>query len=168
MTLAFRVFGVALPKGNLVGRIVRTKTGMQIPIVTESNRSVRSWQQLVREHASRALNALEPGERGLLPLGVRVSIAFYLPRPQKFTTKKYLGQFVPHCVKPDCDKLLRAVLDALTGIAFRDDKQVTEIIAGKYYAELDGAAYAEIRVEAAPSHTLTPPTPELPLFTAEA
>jgi Holliday junction resolvase RusA-like endonuclease len=159
--LAFRVYGVALPKGNMRPRIVRTKSGMQIPIVTESNRNVRSWQQLVKEGANQALNELAPGDRALLPLGVRLTIAFYLPRPKKHAKR---GVFVPHCVAPDCDKLLRSVLDALTSIVYHDDKQVTEIVAGKYYAEVDGASYVDIRVEAAGWKTVAVPAAPLPLF----
>ena len=36
-------------------------------------------------------------------------------------------------VKPDLDKLLRATLDALTGIAYDDDSQVIEVRALKVY-----------------------------------
>lgn len=43
---------------------------------------------------------------------------------------------------PDLDKYLRAVLDALTGIAYYDDAQVCRVIAGKEY----GPAGATIAV----------------------
>jgi Holliday junction resolvase RusA-like endonuclease len=36
-------------------------------------------------------------------------------------------------VAPDLDKLVRAVLDALTAVAYRDDGQVTRITATKEY-----------------------------------
>ena len=35
--------------------------------------------------------------------------------------------------KPDTDKLLRAVLDSLTGIGYEDDAQVVRVIAEKQY-----------------------------------
>jgi Holliday junction resolvase RusA-like endonuclease len=41
-------------------------------------------------------------------------------------------------VAPDLDKLIRAVLDALTAIAYVDDGQVTEIYARKVYGETTG------------------------------
>ena len=41
-------------------------------------------------------------------------------------------------VPPDLDKLIRAVLDSLSGIAYIDDSQVVEIIARKSYAEEPG------------------------------
>ena len=36
-------------------------------------------------------------------------------------------------VKPDLDKLIRAVLDGLTGVAYDDDCQVTKVEAEKHY-----------------------------------
>jgi Holliday junction resolvase RusA-like endonuclease len=161
--LTFRVYGVALPKGNMKPFLAK---GMKFPIVTESNRNVKSWQQLIAEGASHALQALPEADRALLLYGVRVSVAFFLPRPQAF---KKRGVFVPHIKAPDVDKLARAVLDALSAVTYCDDRQVTELIAGKYYAEVAGPAYVDVRVEQAPAPTseATIPTYErraLPLF----
>lgn len=144
MTLRFTVFGVAQPKGNM--RAINLK-GMKFPIVTESNRNVKSWAQLVAQGASEALVALPASERGLLAHGVRLTIGFYLPRPKHHRKR---GVFVPHCVAPDIDKLERAVLDSLANVLYHDDKQVTELIAGKYYAEVDAPARIDVRVEPAP------------------
>ena len=41
-------------------------------------------------------------------------------------------------VPPDLDKLIRAVLDALTGIAYHDDAQVVHLITTKIYSENPG------------------------------
>jgi len=41
-------------------------------------------------------------------------------------------------VKPDLDKLVRAVLDGLTGVAYEDDSQVILIQASKTYGENQG------------------------------
>jgi len=38
------------------------------------------------------------------------------------------------CVRPDVDKLVRALLDALTGIAYHDDGQVVALSVRKIYA----------------------------------
>jgi crossover junction endodeoxyribonuclease RusA len=158
VTLAFTVYGVAQSKGNM--RAIALK-GMKFPIVTDSNRSAKSWQQLVAAGASLALNALPAPERELLAYGVRLSIAFYLPRPKKHAKR---GVFVPHCVAPDIDKLERAVLDALTQVVYRDDRQVTEVIKGKYYAAVDEPARVEIRVEPAPGQPLVAQPATRPLF----
>jgi crossover junction endodeoxyribonuclease RusA len=163
MTLAFTVYGCAESKGN--HKAYQGK-GMHFPIITESNRKVASWQQLVAEAASHALQQRPLEQRALLwaTQGVRVSIAFYLPRPKKYHKR---GVFVPHCTRPDCDRLTRAVLDALTHVVIHDDKQVTELLAGKYYTEVDGPARVDVRVEPAPGQPMRVPAASLPLF-AEA
>jgi len=158
MTLCFTVYGTAQPKGNMRALQLR---GMKFPIVTDSNRNVKSWSQLVAEGASHALQQLPQHERELLPLGVRVSLFFYLPRPKKHSKR---GVFVPHCVAPDIDKLERAVLDALSGVVYHDDRQVTEVVKGKYYADVDMPAHINVRVEAAPDVRLTVQPTACPLF----
>ena len=158
-SLAFTVYGAAEAKGSM--RAVQVR-GMRFPVVTDSNRNVKSWSQLVAQGASAALNALPAADRAMLPHGVRLTLAFYLPRPKSLHKR---GVFVPHCVAPDVDKLARAVLDALSTVLYRDDRQITELIAGKYYAEVDGAARIDVRVEAAPGQSLPAPQPaDRPLF----
>lgn len=160
--LAFTVYGVPLTKGN--HRALRVK-GMQFPIITESNRAVASWQQLVAAGASHALQARPEAERALLASGVRLTVAFYLPRPKKFSRR---GAFVHHLTKPDTDRLCRAVLDALTAVAYADDKQVTEIVTGKYYTAVGAPARVDIAVEAAPPMPLGLMETDAPLFEALA
>lgn len=63
-----------------------------------------------------------------IPIGVSVSVA--LPRPKSLARKQ-----TSHVKKPDLDKLVRAVLDALTGIGYEDDSQVTMIDAIKEYVK---------------------------------
>ena len=41
-------------------------------------------------------------------------------------------------VRPDLDKLVRAVLDALTGVAYEDDSQVVRLSAAKQYGPRPG------------------------------
>lgn len=160
MTLAFTVYGVPLTKGNHRALLLK---GMKFPIVTETNRKVASWQQLVAAGASRAILERPEHERALLTSGVRLTIAFYLPRPQKFHRR---GVFVHHTTKPDLDRLERAILDALTSVAYRDDKQVTEIVSGKYYAAVDAPARVEVIVEPAPPVPLGALEADRPLFEA--
>jgi Holliday junction resolvase RusA-like endonuclease len=156
--LAFTVYGVPLSKGN---HKAVTPKGMKFPVITESNRNVKSWQQLVAEGASRAINERPLADRALLVSGVRATIAFYLPRPKKFHKR---GVFVHHLTAPDADKLTRAILDALQAIAYHDDKQVTEMIVGKYYAAVDAPAHVDIAIEPAPPCPVRAMVADLPLF----
>lgn len=47
--------------------------------------------------------------------------------------------------KPDVDNILKAVLDALNGMAYKDDKQVIEVTCGKWYSQSSG--FLKISVE---------------------
>jgi crossover junction endodeoxyribonuclease RusA len=58
---------------------------------------------------------------------VRVDCLFYLPRPKTVTRALPTG-------RKDTDKLMRAVGDALTGVAYADDVQVCDWNVAKRYA----------------------------------
>ena len=54
-----------------------------------------------------------------------------------FQKPKTVTRYEP-TVPPDLDKLIRAVLDGLAAVAYKDDAQVTEIKAVKIYGERPG------------------------------
>ncbi|HWP71907.1 MAG TPA: RusA family crossover junction endodeoxyribonuclease [Gemmatimonadaceae bacterium] len=140
MTLEFQVWGVAQPKGSMKAFY---RPGMKFPIVTDSNRSAKSWAQLVAEGANHALAQLPPADRGVLEGPVRLSMAFYLPRPKKFAKRADAA----HLTAPDWDKLARCVGDSLTHVCYRDDKQVVEAVVGKFYAGIGEPPHVTVRVE---------------------
>jgi crossover junction endodeoxyribonuclease RusA len=152
MTLRFTVFGIAQPKGNM--RAIRIP-GMKFPIVTDSNRSVKSWSQLVAEGASHAIANLPEDERQVLTGPVRLTLAFYLPRPKKYQGTRFRTRPVAHLTAPDWDKLSRAVSDALSGVAYADDRQVVLAVVGKFYTDLAAPPRVEVRVEPTPGVRLT-------------
>src|SRR5262245_39573917 len=48
---------------------------------------------------------------------------------------KYMGTLrMPRIAKPDADNLIKAVLDALNGLAYKDDSQVFALAVSKMYA----------------------------------
>jgi crossover junction endodeoxyribonuclease RusA len=62
---------------------------------------------------------------------VKVELDFIIARPK--SAKRAFPS-----VKPDLDKLIRAVLDGLTGVAYEDDSQVILIQSSKTYGEKQG------------------------------
>lgn len=67
-----------------------------------------------------------------------VQIVFGMPIPKSTTKKKrtdMINGLYGHTVKPDCDNLAKAILDALNGIAWHDDAQITHLNVSKSYAE---------------------------------
>ncbi len=67
---------------------------------------------------------------------IHITLVFIMRKP-KTVTRDF------PTVAPDLDKLVRAVLDGLTAIAYRDDAQVTDIRAHKVYGENPGV---EVRI----------------------
>ena len=68
---------------------------------------------------------------------VRLDIVFGMPIPQSWSKKQQdaaaSGLLLPS-KKPDIDNLIKAVMDALNGVAYDDDNQVIELSAKKVYA----------------------------------
>jgi crossover junction endodeoxyribonuclease RusA len=83
-------------------------------------------------------------ERGLKPVDgpVFIGMLFQFPRPKAHYkgNSKTLKLFAPiyHINTPDVDKCARLVLDALTGIAWHDDKQAQIFEARKIYSDEPG------------------------------
>jgi Holliday junction resolvase RusA-like endonuclease len=69
---------------------------------------------------------------------VSLTICAILPVAQSKAKKKRKemleGKILPS-KKPDIDNVVKAVLDGLNGVAWKDDKQVTSLMASKVYGE---------------------------------
>ena len=152
MTLEFRVIGVAQQMGS---KRAFMPHGWSRPILTDTNRNLKSWQVLVAEGASHAIQRLEAPQ--ICVGGVRLTIAFYLPRPKSLPRR-----IMSHVKAPDLDKLVRATADALSRIVFEDDAQIVDLIAMKRYAMPGEAPHAVIRVE--PTDGVVPLAQDQPLF----
>lgn len=63
--------------------------------------------------------------------------------------KALAGEIVPEG-KPDCDNIAKAVLDALNGLAYKDDSQVTDLIVRKRYG---ARAHVTVRIESTGGET---------------
>ena len=78
---------------------------------------------------------------------VRVRIEFVASRPKGLTFKsKPIGR-QPDIRKPDIDNLCKAVLDALTGVAWKDDSWVVELTATKQMAATGEKPFTRIVLE---------------------
>jgi crossover junction endodeoxyribonuclease RusA len=102
--------------------------------MVEMSKTVGPWRDLIRGRAHQAFPVPLAG-----PVAVTVDFVFTRPASARRTMP---------CVRPDLDKLIRAVLDGLTtaehrGVkitgAFDDDGQVTQLIAVKSYGAVEGA-----------------------------
>ena len=142
---SFTVFGTAAPQGS--------KSYLGKGVMVESSTRVRPWRNDVR---CAAIDSKPAGWD--LGHSMQVCLIFWFPRPAShYGTKNgisYLKANAP--AEPvsarvgDIDKLSRAVLDALTGVAYLDDRQVVDLQARKaYLMGLNAAPYTHITIEPA-------------------
>lgn len=133
--IGFRVAGVPAPKGS-ARAVIDRRTGKARLLASASRRNEQgqaAWAAAVG-WAAKAAHRAAPWTG---PIGLEVT--FFVARPKSVT------RALPE-VKPDGDKLLRATADALTGILFVDDGQVTDWIARKRYATAEEPCGAWIEV----------------------
>lgn len=136
--IRFTVYGTAQPKGSAKAFLPK---GWTRPVITSDNRSLKAWEQTVRDRLQRVMAETPRADLDALFDGpVLVALEFHLPRPKSLPKRVTL-----HTKKPDVDKLARGTVDALNGVLFHDDSQVVEVRARKVYAET--CAKVEIRVE---------------------
>src|SRR5262249_9551158 len=117
--MTFTVYGTPVPQGSTKAF---TPKGWKRPVLTSDNARLKSWRQLVAEAAHLALLEQPAVDRQLLLDAVTLTITFALPRPLSLPKR-----ITAHTKKPDLDKLVRAVADAVTGILFRDDAQIVQL-----------------------------------------
>lgn len=126
----FTVRGEPIPQGS-----ARAFVRGGRPIVTSDNPRLSAWRDAIAAEAAQAMT-------GPMVLGaVAVRVSFYLPRPKGHYGKRGLLPSAPryHVTKPDVDKLIRAVLDGITGIVVKDDSQVIYVEGHKSYGDTLGA-----------------------------
>ncbi len=122
MTIRVIVHGEAVPQGSTRAFINR-RTGR--PVVTSDNPRTRPWRDTVATAARFAM-----GAHGMLTGAVGLIIEIRVKRPAGHYGKR--GTLLPSArrhptTKPDIDKVARAILDALTDVAYRDDAQVVHL-----------------------------------------
>jgi Holliday junction resolvase RusA-like endonuclease len=132
--IQFFVHGLPVPQGSK--KVIRGN------VIEMADARLRSWRQDVASTAKQTMSE-QGAEAGIEPVDVR--LMFFLPRPQgHYGSGRNQNTVRPSAppmpaVHPDLDKLIRSVLDALTGICFRDDKQVVSITAAKLYSDGDSS-----------------------------
>jgi len=120
MKMTIVVPGIPIPKGSTTSYMVNSKI-----VTTNANKRTKAWQDAI----SILVRSSWKGEPSRDAISVRAY--FTMPRPQNPK-----GEY--HLVKPDLDKLIRAVLDAMTGIVYTDDSQVVVINSYKVYGTSPG------------------------------
>lgn len=83
----------------------------------------KQWERDARLIINAVMNFRTPLEGA-----VDVEFWFFMPKPKKMKRQR-------HTIKPDIDNLIKNAFDAMNGIVFIDDAQITRITAFKEYSD---------------------------------
>lgn len=111
----------------------------------------RSYEGVI---ATLAMEAMKGQPPSLLALSLDLVLGFEIPRswPQWKARAAAMGDIAP-TTKPDADNVVKAVKDALNGIAWRDDCQVVQVSVRKEYTNVPGVSVIVSFVDAVPAQT---------------
>lgn len=128
------IAGTPVPQGSKSA----TRTG----VMFEANPKLRPWRAVMTAHLTAWtgtwFGAWEPLDGPLL-----VDVTFWMPRPQR-------PKFHHPAVKPDADKLCRALGDSMTDSGLiKDDARITTWHARKRYSDTPGITIHDIREDTA-------------------
>ncbi len=147
--LSFDVRGLPLPQGS-----VRAFVRGGRAVVVGVRQSLADWRSAV---AGEARGVMTEADAAPLAGPVVVHLWFRLPRPRSHYLPAGRRRPEPElridapdyvATAPDIDKLIRACLDALTAVVWRDDAQVVRLVAQKRYDDTPGVAISVWRASA--------------------
>jgi crossover junction endodeoxyribonuclease RusA len=130
----FNVPGIPAPGGSKRAFVINGKARL----TDAGGERNKNWRAVVGLAAHRA---------GCAPLDgpLELSIVFIMPRPKShYRTGRHAGQLRPdaphwHTSRPDSTKLTRSTEDALLGLCWQDDAQVSRQVVDKIYGDVPGA-----------------------------
>ena len=123
--IAFDIEGEAKGKG----RPRRTNNGH---VYTPTNTG--NYENWVRD---RFLASGQEPLIGKVPIAASITVYTAIPKstPKKLRAKMESGEVRP-IKKPDCDNIIKSILDSLNGIAYADDCQIVTLAYEKAYSEM--------------------------------
>ena len=124
--LDITVPGIPVPKGR---PRLSTRGGFARAYTPEKT---RRYEDLIRLEGGRAMEGRE-----LLAGPLAVEVRAYVPIPRNLSKAKRIAAIeggLRPVTKPDCDNYAKTI-DALNGIAWRDDAQVVTLRVTKWYSE---------------------------------
>ncbi|EPB6959006.1 RusA family crossover junction endodeoxyribonuclease [Pseudomonas aeruginosa] len=128
MIIKFSVDGV--PRGKGRPRAARTGAGVRM----YTPKQTEDYERSIAMAAQKALAG-----RPLIAGPVLIELRMFHPIPRSWSKKRQamalVGEVMP-TVKCDADNCLKAVCDALNGVAWKDDTQVVNVMLAKRYAEV--------------------------------
>lgn len=125
--IEFWVDGIPQTKGSTRAFMLK---GKRFPIVTNDNPKNKAWARRV---TIAARNAMSIGDFEKIEGPVKLHLTFFVSQP-----KRVKHSLAPSTTRPDLDKMVRSVGDALEGVCYQQDAQIAGISAAKFYSHRPG------------------------------
>ena len=128
MEIKFTVPGTPVGKGR--PRFARRGTFVSV----YTPEKTVDYENLIKFHARKAMY-----EKEIMTGPVEMRLLICVPIPASWSQKKRIaacaGETLP-TIKPDADNVFKVCADALNGIVYADDRQITDIHISKRYSEM--------------------------------
>lgn len=120
------------PQGKARPRVVRAKSGISLTYTPDKT---VAYEELVRIRYKAAAQGFRFPDDA--QVGIQIVALYPVPKSKSKKVKAAMlaGQINP-TKKPDCDNIVKIICDALNGIAYKDDAQVTLVQIRKKYADV--------------------------------
>lgn len=154
LEISFTVYGRAQQRGSKQASLIPKrgggyieKNGRPMVVARDMNARSKAWMQEVRTVAAKEFQ-----EPYLITGPVELSAVFYFHRPKSHygtgKNARKLKDSAPrvHAQSPDLAKLLRSLEDALTGVLWRDDRQVFRYGTGTRREWTDASERTEVLI----------------------
>lgn len=117
------------------------------------DKKMKAWEKEVSDHAGKL-------DVEILEGPIELEIDIFMPRPKRCDKKKEIAIWgsgpVPSTTRPDRVNLVKAIEDGMNGIIWKDDSQVWDCNARKWFHEQGGEPRVEIRVYETPPFMAKP------------
>lgn len=139
-----QLVGRPVAQGSMSAFVVGKKDGPKRAVVAQggsrqSRNDLARYRGDLREEAQKSMRD-RPPLRG--PVDIEITFLFERPKAHYGTGRnsEVVKDSAPRhkTSAPDLDKLVRSVLDALTGVVFEDDAQIVRLITAKSYYKKAG------------------------------
>ncbi len=113
-------------------------------VTTYTDQKTKSYEATIKAWAQRAISPGSPLEG---PVSVDLYIRCSIPvSTSKKRTEACLQNAELPTKKPDIDNIIKAYLDAMNGIIYKDDTQVVRVSAKKVYSLVPGVDVCVVKI----------------------
>lgn len=125
MRISFEVHGKPVPEGSTGAIPYKRRDGsLGVNVMHSRNGTLLEWRNAVADAYLKTGGEIAEG-----PVAIQVIFLFNRPKTVSIRKRPFMT------VKPDLDKLCRAIGDALSGVAYSDDAQIVRWEVYKMYVD---------------------------------